>query len=189
MTAAPTSPTRRAPSGIPAMIVGAVDDAHAAVGRAPHHAVRAAARAAARRLGHEHVGELGVRRRDHRARGQQRVVGLRRPAARARRASAAGSSPARPASARRAGARDRSRRRARACTSSTISSSPSPTMITSQNGASGAGFENVSGPPATTSGWCVVALVGAAPGCSRARASRSRPAISSSYATEYASIG
>ena len=49
----------------------AVDDAHAAIGRATHHAIRATARATACRLGHEHVGELGVRRDDHRARGEQ----------------------------------------------------------------------------------------------------------------------
>ncbi len=48
-------------------------DAHAAVGRPPHHAVGAAARAAARRLGHEHRRQLGVRRQDLRARRQKLV--------------------------------------------------------------------------------------------------------------------
>ena len=50
------------------------DDAHAAVGGAPHHAVGAAARAPALGLDEEHVGELGVRRADRRVRGQHRVV-------------------------------------------------------------------------------------------------------------------
>jgi len=49
-------------------------DAHAAVRRSPHHAVGAAARATARRLGHEHRRELGVGRLDLRARRQERVV-------------------------------------------------------------------------------------------------------------------
>ena len=55
--------------------LGGRDQPHAAVRRPPHHAVRAAAVAAALRLDQEHVGELGVRRPDLRIRGQVVVGG------------------------------------------------------------------------------------------------------------------
>ena len=51
------------------------DQAHAAVGRATHHAVGAAAVAAALGLDEEHVRELGVRRADLRVGGEQGIVG------------------------------------------------------------------------------------------------------------------
>ena len=54
-----------------------LDHPHPAVCRSPHDAVGAAARAAARRLGHEHGAELGVRRHDLRAGGEEGVVGRR----------------------------------------------------------------------------------------------------------------
>jgi hypothetical protein len=52
-------------------------EAHAAVGRAAHHAVRALARAAALGLDEEHVAEHGVRRADGRPRGDHLVRHLR----------------------------------------------------------------------------------------------------------------
>src|SRR3569623_1236750 len=61
-------------------------------------------------------------------------------------------------------------------------------MITSQNGASGAGFENVSGPPAITSGWWSSRSSRSGGMLASSRVSTT-PAISSSYATECASIG
>ena len=66
--------------------------------------------------------------------------------------------------------------------------SPSPTTMTSHSGPSGAGFENVSGPPAMTSG-CWFVRSAARTGMLARSSVSAMPAISSSYATEYASIG
>ncbi len=104
VTAAPTSPTRAACGGISASTRSGATGAHAAVGRPPHHAVGAAARAAALRLDEEHRAQLGVRREDLRARRQPVVVGLGDRGQR---------SPSGPGRRSRACARARSQQRAR----------------------------------------------------------------------------
>ena len=125
VTAAPTRPTRRASSGISAITRAGLDQAHAAVGRAAHHAVGAAARAAALGLDQEHVATARCAACGSASRRAGCVVGRRgdRRAGARRGATARRSRGARPG---RASSAARSGSSRTASTSSAISSSASP---------------------------------------------------------------
>ncbi len=152
VTAAPTSPTRRAVGGHELQDPLGRDGAHPAVGGPAHHAVVAAPAAAPLRLDEEHRRQLGVGGEDLRA---GRQPARRRPGRRGatrRPARAPGTRACGPAGP---GARPGPVLRPGRPAGRGSAPSASPWTSTSTKGSSGSGLEKVSGPPATTSGQAV----------------------------------
>ena len=131
MTAAPTRPTRRASGGNAGEHPLRGRQAHASVGRPPHHAVGAAAVAAALGFDEEHVAQLGVRASGSANRRAGRHCRRRRSRGRARRAPTARRIPAARASAVSRAARSRSPP-SRTCLDQRHDQTPPPRPATSR---------------------------------------------------------